>query len=161
MSWAENTSDKLTLPSLTITSSWIIPTLLIISLSTATNSWSIVTHCVNWREKENAWHDEHDEKCCVWRHSDGGETSIGQWPGHAGRTSARTPAGYLTSRHTVVRNRLCIHGSATVIRRPTRIRVGSAVVRFVHSRTELCNCPARSVFPSVRRWQPDIRQHHG
>ena len=29
--------------------------------------------------------------------------------------------------------RLCIHGSATVIRRPTRIRVGSAVVCFVYS----------------------------
>ena len=44
---------------------------------------------------------------------------------------------------------------------PTRIRVGPAVVRFVHSGTEWCDCSARSLLSSVRRWQPDIRQHHG
>jgi len=56
---------------------------------------------------------------------------------------------------------LRVHGSATVIRRPTRIHVGPAVVRFVHSGTERCDCSARSVLSSVRRWQPGIRQHHG
>ena len=64
--------------------------------------------------------------------------------------------------------RLCIHGSATVIRRPTRIRVGSAVVRFVHSRTEWCNCLMPSTVcvsistPMTARYTsaPWLMRHH-
>jgi len=44
-----------------------------------------------------------------------------------------------------------VHGSTVVIRRPRRFGFEPVAVRFVHSRTESRDCPARSVFPSVRR----------
>ena len=61
---------------------------------------------------------------------------------------------------------LRVRGSATVIRRPTRIRVGPAVVRFVHIGTERCDCLARSVLfistPMTARYTsaPRSVRHH-